>query len=90
MNIYNFIAIYVGFISVISLMLTVYDKVASMAKKWRIPEKMLMSFAFLGGATVMYITMQIIRHKTKHKNFMYGLPVMILIHIVVFLIVFYI
>lgn len=90
MNTELYIGIYAGLISVISLMLTVYDKVASMAKKFRIPEKMLMVFAALGGATVMYITMQIIRHKTKHKNFMYNLPLMVLFHIVVFLIVFYI
>ena len=29
----------------------------------------------LGGALPMYVTMRIIRHKTKHKKFMIGLPV---------------
>ncbi len=90
MDIYVFIAIYICSLSVVSLVLTVYDKVASKTKKWRIPEKVLMTFAFMGGATVMYITMQIIRHKTKHKKFMYGLPIMILMHIAAFLVVFYI
>lgn len=77
-----YFVIFVALISVISVMITVYDKVASMAKKWRIPEKVLMMFGFFGGATAMYITMQLIRHKTKHKKFMIGLPCFIVIHIV--------
>jgi uncharacterized membrane protein YsdA (DUF1294 family) len=89
MDIELYIAIFALLISVVSLMLTVYDKVASMAKKWRIPEKVLMLFGFFGGATVMYITMQIIRHKTKHKKFMIGLPVMIVVHLVLLVMVFY-
>ena len=34
-----------------------------------------------GGATGMYVTMQLIRHKTKHKKFMIGLPIFIVLHI---------
>ena len=34
----------------------------------------------LGGALPMYVTMRIIRHKTKHKKFMIGLPVFAVIH----------
>lgn len=81
MNTQLYIVIFALLVSVVSVMLTVYDKVAAMAKKWRIPEKVLMIFGFFGGATAMYITMQIIRHKTKHKKFMIGLPVFILIHL---------
>lgn len=89
MNTELYIAIFAGFISVVSVMLTVYDKVASMAKKWRIPEKVLMMFGFFGGATAMYVTMQLIRHKTKHKKFMIGLPVFIIIHIVLIVLIFF-
>lgn len=89
MNTELYIAIFAGLISVVSVMLTVYDKVASMAKKWRIPEKMLMMFAFCGGATAMYVTMQLIRHKTKHKKFMIGLPCFIIIHIALIVVIFF-
>lgn len=89
MNTELYIAIFAGLISVISVMLTVYDKVASMAKKWRIPEKMLMLFGFFGGAVAMYITMQLIRHKTKHKKFMIGLPCFIIIHIALIVVIFF-
>ncbi len=90
MNTELYIAIFAVLISVVSVMLTVYDKVASMAKKWRIPEKMLMLFAFFGGATAMYVTMQMIRHKTKHKKFMIGLPCFIIIHIALILVMYFV
>ena len=90
MNNELYIAVFAGMISVISVMLTVYDKVASMSKKWRIPEKVLMFFGFFGGATAMYVTMQVIRHKTKHKKFMIGLPCFIIIHIALILIMYFV
>ena len=90
MNNELYMAVFAGMISVISVMLTVYDKVASMSKKWRIPEKVLMLFGFFGGATAMYVTMQLIRHKTKHKKFMIGLPCFIIIHIALILVMYFV
>ena len=78
-----------GVISLIAFILYAADKRRAIEKKWRIPEKVLMLFGFFGGATVMYITMQIIRHKTQHKKFMIGLPVMIVVHLVLLVMVFY-
>lgn len=69
--------------SVIAAIFTVYDKLAAKSHKRRVPEKTLMFIGFFGGAVAMYTTMQIIRHKTKHKKFMIGLPVMILFHIII-------
>ncbi len=69
-------------VGLFAAILTVYDKWASKNGKWRIPEKTLMLVAFFGGAITMYAVMQLIRHKTKHKKFMIGLPIMILLHII--------
>lgn len=69
-------------ISVITVIFTVYDKIA--AKKFprhRVPEKVLMGLGLIGGAAAEFIIMKIIRHKTRHKKFMIGLPVMIAFHI---------
>lgn len=72
--------VYFIIVSVIGLLLTVYDKIAAkIAQRHRVPEKVLMTLGALGGALVMYITMRIIRHKTRKKKFMVGLPVMILL-----------
>ena len=44
---------------------------------------MLMLTGLLGGAAAQYVTMLIIRHKTRHKKFMTGLPLMAAVHIVI-------
>ena len=75
--------IYIAFVSVISIFITVYDKSASKKGKQRVPEKTLMFFGFFGGATAMYAVMNIIRHKTQHKKFMIGLPLFIFLHLAV-------
>jgi len=75
---------YLIVISAITAIITVYDKFAAKhLPRMRIPEKVLLITGFIGGAAAEYITMNIIRHKTRHKSFMIGLPVMIICHIVV-------
>lgn len=70
--------VYFGAISLIAAVMTVFDKiVAKKPNKSRVPEARLWTVALLGGAVMMYTTMRIIRHKTKHTSFMVGLPVMI-------------
>lgn len=78
-NIYLVMLIYFLIISFYSIMLTCSDK--RLAKKGgrRVPEKKLFGAALLGGALAMYITMRTIRHKTLHKRFMIGLPVIIIL-----------
>ncbi len=68
--------------SVISIIVCIYDKIA--AKKLprhRTPEATLLLLSALGGSLAMYITMQIIHHKTQHKKFMIGIPVILLVQI---------
>ena len=59
--------------------MTVYDKYAARHKKRRVPERTLLLTAALGGALLMFIVMQLIRHKTKHPKFMIGLPALFLL-----------
>lgn len=66
-------------ISLVSVILTVSDKRRARKGKWRIPEQTLFSAAILGGALAMYLTMRVIRHKTLHKRFMIGLPMIFIL-----------
>lgn len=70
-------------ISAVSIIMTVYDKWAAKRKKRRVPERTLLSLGFIGGAAAMYLTMKCIRHKTKKKKFMVGLPLEILLHVLI-------
>lgn len=72
---------YFLFISLVAFIVTVHDKRAARKEAWRVPEKTLFIIASLGGALAMYPTMLLIRHKTLHKRFMIGLPVIIVIQI---------
>ena len=49
----------------------------------RISENNLILLACLGGSVFMYIFMKVIRHKTKHKKFMIGIPVIIAVQVIV-------
>ncbi len=69
--------LYFAVLSVISLVVTCYDKHAAVRRKRRISEKALFLWALAGGSAAMYITMLLIRHKTLHKRFMIGLPLII-------------
>lgn len=78
---YKYILIYFAILNCLGIMITVADKQKAKNHKWRIPEKNLWLFGILGGATGTYICMKTIRHKTKHKSFMIGMPVLSVIQI---------
>lgn len=70
--------VYFFIISIVTVILTVYDKIAAKKRNFRISEVTLMLCGFFGGAVAEFITMLIIRHKTRHIKFMLGLPLIIL------------
>lgn len=78
-------------ISAISIIVCVYDKIISKKNRveLRIPEKVLLILSALGGSLAMYITMQITHHKTKHKKFMIGIPVIMVVQIILIILYFY-
>ncbi len=78
-----FFAVYLAAISLIAAVLCLYDKSQSKRGGRRIRESTLLWISFFGGAAAMLAVMRIIRHKTRHKRFMIGLPLMILFHIAI-------
>ena len=80
----EFCVIYFVLINLISVIITVYDKYCAVNNKWRVKELTLLLFSALGGSISMYITMQIIRHKTKKLKFMLGIPIIIVFQFVIY------
>lgn len=68
-------------INALSFLINCIDKYKAKHSKWRIKESTLWLFGFIGGATGGYIAMKLIRHKTKHKSFMIGMPILMIIQI---------
>ena len=75
--------IYFAVISFVTFTVTVLDKIFAKKRMRRVPESTLLSLALFGGSVSEYITMKVIRHKTLHKKFMVGLPVIIILQAVV-------
>ena len=76
---------YIIVVSLCSIVVCVYDKKISKRNnvKLRIPEKSLFIWSAIGGSVAMYITMQLMRHKTKHVSFMVGIPVIFVLQVAV-------
>ena len=84
MNLFEKILLaYIAVMSLISIVICIYDKKISKRGdvKLRIPEKSLFIWSALGGSLAMFITMKLIRHKTKHVSFMVGIPVIFILQV---------
>lgn len=76
----KYLYIYLAAISLISVIVCIYDKIAAKHRpKHRTREASLLWLSALGGSVAMFLTMQLIRHKTKHVKFMLGIPLIILL-----------
>ncbi|MBO5883199.1 MAG: DUF1294 domain-containing protein [Clostridia bacterium] len=83
MNPITIAIIYLAAISLISVIVCIYDKFSAKHNpRHRTRERTLLLLSALGGSVAMYATMQIIRHKTKHVKFMVGIPVIIIVQAV--------
>lgn len=80
---YAVLGAWVVVISLISIVVCIWDKAASKTGKvaLRVPEKVLFTtFPLLGGSFAMFVTMLLIRHKTKHWQ-MLVIPVILLLQL---------
>ena len=76
-----YLAIYLAFISLVAIIMTVSDKRRARQHRWRISEAALLLVSALGGSVAMLLTMLLIHHKTKHLKFMLGIPLIIVAQI---------
>lgn len=57
------------------------DKWKARKRAWRISEATLLLIAALGGSLGSMVGMHLFRHKTRHWYFLYGIPVLLVLHI---------
>ncbi|UOE54635.1 DUF1294 domain-containing protein [Bacillus sp. CMF12] len=72
----NTIALIYLLMNVIGFYLMKLDKEKAKRNQYRISEKNLWITAFLSGAAGMTLGMKTFRHKTKHVQFKWGLPIL--------------
>jgi Predicted membrane protein len=66
-------------INLLTFLLYGLDKYKAVRQEWRIPERILLLMAFLGGAFGALSAMRIFRHKTKKGRFKLMIPLFCLL-----------
>ena len=82
--------IYFLIINLLSAAVCALDKKMALSEGWRVRENTLFALCLLGGSVGMYLAMRLIRHKTLHKRFMIGIPLIIILQSAVLLAIGYI
>ncbi len=75
------IPVYYLAVNLLSFLIMIWDKFASIRGASRIPEKTLWLLSFTGGVFGVYLAGRISNHKTRKKKFIIGLPLLLFIHI---------
>ncbi len=87
-DIIKWIIIYLVAVNLITFALFVIDKYKARRRKWRIREATLLIFSVLGGCVGGLLSMQLFRHKTQTPAFKFGMPLILIVHIVLCFIAF--
>ena len=72
---------YLFAINIVSFFLYGIDKYKAKKNKWRISEATLLMMAVIGGSIGAWVGMRLWHHKTMHKKFKYGIPIIIILQI---------
>ena len=75
--------IYLAVVNLAAFALMGVDKRRAERGAWRIPERTLFLPAILGGSPGAILGMQVFRHKTRHRQFMIGMPLILLVQMVI-------
>ena len=68
-------------INIATFLLYGIDKYKAKKGKWRISEATLLTMAAISGSIGAWAGMRLWHHKTMHKKFKYGIPVIIILQI---------
>ena len=72
---------YLAAVNLLTFVVYGIDKWKSKHKSWRIPEASLLLLAALGGSIGALLAMHLFHHKTLHKKFRYGVPLILLLQL---------
>ena len=64
------------------------DKRRAVKHAFRIPEATLFTVAIIGGTIGSILGMKYFHHKTRHWTFVYGMPTILILHIVILFILY--
>ncbi len=70
----QYIICYIAVVNTIAFFIYGIDKWKAKRSRWRISEATLLGMAVIGGSVGAWMGMKVWHHKTLHKKFKYGVP----------------
>jgi uncharacterized membrane protein YsdA (DUF1294 family) len=77
------LAVYLLLVNLIGFVQMGVDKRRSVHHRWRIPEAQLFLVAAIGGAAGSLLGMSVFRHKTRHRTFVIGMPLILVLQLAI-------
>ena len=77
----NIILYYLLAVNIATFLLYGVDKYKAKKGRWRISEATLLMMAVIGGSIGAWAGMRLWHHKTMHKKFKYGIPIIIILQV---------
>ena len=77
-TLHSYLAYYLLAINAVAFILYGIDKYKAKKNQWRISEATLLTMAAIGGSIGAWAGMRLWHHKTMHKKFKYGIPLIII------------
>ena len=85
----HIILIYLVAVNLLTFFLFGIDKWKAQRNKWRIQESTLMWLSVFGGSIGALLGMRVWHHKTLHKKFKFGVPLILLVQVALIAIIIY-
>ena len=85
----KYIVLYLCIINALAFLLMLIDKQKAKKNRWRIPEATLLGVSAIGGSVGGLLGMCLLRHKTLHKRFSIGIPLMLVAHLAIAYLLFF-
>ena len=79
----NIILYYLLAVNIATFFLYGIDKYKAKKGKWRVSEATLLMMAVIGGSIGAWAGMRLWHHKTMHKKFKYGIPIIIILQVTI-------
>ena len=83
MGVISYIVLYLVIMNLTGFLMMGIDKRKARKRAWRIPESTLFIIALVGGSLGTTIGMHLFHHKTRHWYFLYGMPAILLIQVLI-------
>jgi uncharacterized membrane protein YsdA (DUF1294 family) len=81
MDSFKFIFWTIALLNALAFILIGNDKYKSRHNQWRISEKSFFVISTLGGSIGVLMGMYFFRHKTRHPNFVWGIPIILILQV---------